>query len=130
MPRKDRSLRDRPAPNLLQMIPRRDREWSVGEDGRVRILAPRFGPRRLGRRVASLIGRPHIPVRLDDVGSVVWQDCDGTSTVGQIARRLEGTFGDAVAPVNDRLARFFAELERSRFITWVDRQAPGAPARR
>ena len=111
----------RPAPNLLEMIPRREREWAAGEDGRIRILVPRFGQNPLGRRLAAWIGRPHIPVRLDIIGSAIWQACDGTSTVDQIARHLETRFGEEVAPALDRLARFLSELERSRFISWVER---------
>jgi hypothetical protein len=113
--------------NLLEMIPRRDLEWATGEDGRIRILVPRFGGNALGRRLAAWIGRPHIPVRLDAIGSAIWQACDGASTVDRIARHLEERFGDEVAPAHDRLATFLAELERNRFISWVDRERTGAP---
>ncbi len=109
------------SPNLLEMIPRRNREWLDGDDGRVRILVPRFGRSAAGRRLAALVGRPHIPVRLDEVGSSFWRRCDGRATVGQIARGLEERFGATVAPVHERLARFVAELERSRFIRWEGR---------
>ncbi len=108
-----------PTPNLLEMIPQRDREWIEGKDGRVRILSPRFGRNTVGRRIASFLGRPHINVRLDSVGSAIWHECDGRATVGQIAGRLTERFGDSVAPVHERLARYFGELERSRFIRWT-----------
>ncbi len=113
-----------PAPNPLDMIPQRNREWIEGEDGRVRILSPRYGRHTFGRRIASFLGRPYINVRLDAIGTAIWHECDGRATVGRIAGRMEERFGAAVAPVHERLARFFSELERSRFIRWAGSGAP------
>ncbi|MFQ5877670.1 MAG: PqqD family protein [Acidobacteriota bacterium] len=104
--------------NLLEMIPERAREWRLGEDGRVRVLVPRYGDTALGRWIAARVGRPHISVRLDEIGGEVWRACDGISTVGRIADGLQQRFGDRVAPLHQRLASFLRELERSRFIRW------------
>jgi hypothetical protein len=104
--------------NLLEMIPCRIQEWRLDETGEVRILVPRYGTSSLGRWVAARLGRRHITVNLDRLGSAVWQACDGVTTVGGIAARLETEFGEQAAPVQERLAIFLRELERGRLIRW------------
>ncbi len=111
--------RNGPQANLLEMVPHRNQEWAdAGTEGRVKILVPRYGRTRLGRYIAGRLRKPHIPVNLDDVGSSVWRACDGRTTVQEIAHRLEVEFGEVITPVHERLAKFFAELERGRYIRW------------
>jgi hypothetical protein len=100
------------------MVPWRTHEWTDAESGQVKILVPRSGRRRLGSWIATRLDRPHIAVKLDEIGSSVWRACDGTSTVRDIARTLEAEFGERIEPLHERLGKFFAELERSRFIRW------------
>jgi hypothetical protein len=100
------------------MIPIRTREWTVADNGSVAVLVPRYGRSGLGRWLAGRIGRPNIPVNLDEIGSAVWLACDGSTTVGEIMRRLEARFGARVDPVRPRVAGFFKELERGGLIRW------------
>ena len=95
-------------------------EWDHAGDERVVVLAPRFGTSAVGRWFAGWIGKPHIPIRLDGIGSAVWLACDGIATVGQIAGRLEERFGEDVNPIGERLSKFFREMERTRLIRWRD----------
>jgi len=104
--------------NLLEMVPERVPDWADAGEGKVKVLVPRYGASRLGRWFARQLGRPHICVNLDDIGSTVWRSCDGRATVQEIARTLESEFGERIAPVNERLGKFFAELERGRLIRW------------
>jgi hypothetical protein len=104
--------------NLLEMTPRRVREWREGDDGRVRILVPRYGAHRLGRWVAARMGSKEIAVRLDQTGSRIWNACDGKRTVGEIASSMEGQTEDVTEDLMERIAHYFRELEVSRFISW------------
>lgn len=104
--------------NLLEMVPERIPEWADAGEGKVKVLVPRYGGSRLGRWIARRLDRPHITVNLDDIGSSVWRACDGRATVQEIARTLEAEFGERIAPVHERLGKFFAELERGRLIRW------------
>lgn len=106
--------------NLLEMVPERLPEWVDAGGGRVRVLVPRYGASRLGRWIARRIHRPHIVVNLDEIGSSVWRACDGRASVSEIARAVEAEFGGRIAPVHERLGRYFAELERGRLIRWRD----------
>lgn len=99
-------------------------KWTDAGEGKVKVLVPRYGGSRLGRWIARRIGRPHITVNLDDIGSSVWLACDGRSTVQEIASTLETKFGERIAPVHERLGKFFAELERGRLIRWRESRGP------
>ena len=105
------------SPNLLEMTPRRVRQWQEGEDGRVRVVVPRYGDHLPGRVLGYFFARAPILVRLDETGSQVWKACDGTRTVSEIAALLAvGASGPA--DMHERLSTYFRELEVSRFIRW------------
>ncbi len=106
------------AANLLTLVPCREHPWEVGDDGRVCVLVPRYGAHALGRWLARNFGARPISVRLDRLGSAVWRACDGEASVDAIAARLEAELGPKEAPGHDRLARFFAEMDRGRLIRW------------
>jgi hypothetical protein len=57
-------------------------------DGRVTVLVPRFSGRWARRWVLPLFARQEVPLRLDELGSFVWRQCDGRTPVGEIATRL------------------------------------------
>ncbi len=105
------------AANLLEMTPRRVRPWEEGEDGRVRVLVPRYGDHPPGRWLSRALSREPIRVRLDETGSLVWKACDGRRTVTEIAASLSGPAAEG-DDLHERLARYFRELEVSRFIRW------------
>ena len=104
--------------NLLEMTPRRAREWNEGDDGRVRIRVPRYGTNRPGRWIAARMGRKDMLVRLDRTGSLIWHACDGTRTVGEISAAVAEQMEDGDDDLMDRMSRYFRELEVSRFISW------------
>lgn len=87
------------------------------------VLVPKFRNRILARWM-SLLGRPHFRVRLDAEGSFVWAQCDGGTTVLQIAERLHARTGGDGTSVRDRVATFVAKLARDGLVT-LDH--PGEP---
>jgi len=92
----------------------------VTEDGKVVVLVPRFdGP--LGRWVTRRLSRPHYRVRLDSMGTAVWNACDGTRTVGQIVQELRHRHGTEVEPAEQRVVTFVRRLERGRCIRFAER---------
>jgi len=104
--------------NFLAMTPQRTREWDEGDDGRVRVLVPRYGSHRLGRWLAGRVDRGHIRVRLDQTGSLVWRACDGRRNVAQIAEMVAPELHQESGHLHDRMSTYFRELEVSRFINW------------
>jgi hypothetical protein len=78
---------------------------------------PKFRSRPLTRWLLPLLSKPNFRVQLDADGSFVWTQCDGATTVLQIAERLHARLGGDCAAVRDRVARFVEKLARDRLVT-------------
>ncbi len=104
--------------NLLDLRPRRCREWEIDGENLVTILVPKFSSRFLRRWLLPRLKKRNFHVRLDAYGSLVWQHCDGNTTVAEIGKLLQKRFGEQVEPVYERLALFFRQLEKSKFIVF------------
>ena len=106
----------RPLPaNLLECRP----EPVVGaeRDGeRVVLLRPRFVRGPLAWWLQPILPHPYLKVHLDEVGSFIWERCDGETTVAEILAAMEAAFGERVSPAIDRLALFLRQLEGGRLI--------------
>jgi hypothetical protein len=98
-----------PVTDLLALNPRRARGDEHDEDGTAWILVPRFGGRFLGRWLQPRLRRPFFRIRLDAVGTFVWDRADGTRDGETIARELAEAFPDLVKP-RERLAIFLRQL--------------------
>lgn len=102
--------------NLLDLKPERRIEWEESEDGRLVLLVPRFRNRFLVKWIVPRLRSPYIRVRLDELGSAVWNCCDGKSTCMEIAEKMREKYGDAVEPVYDRVGIFVRRLYLDRFV--------------
>jgi hypothetical protein len=111
--------------NLLELVPRRAREFNVDESGIVTVKMPRFETGWMLRHLVPRWKSPYVLTRLDDVGSFVWLQCDGETPVGAIATRMQEKFGERIEPVNGRLKVYFQQLTRRTWITL--HRADGTP---
>ena len=102
--------------NLLNLVPVRNIEWERNEDGLVVLLKPKFKHPFLMKHLLPRMKKPHYKIRLDDVGTFIWELIDGSLTVRELAKSLKDKFGETVEPLYDRLAPFLQSLERNRFI--------------
>jgi hypothetical protein len=100
--------------NLLDMKPKRLYPFEV-EEGRVVVLVPKFSG-RFGQWFLLKLRKPNIRVKLDTLGSFVWNHCQGVITVREIADRLKGEFGESAEPVYERVGEFIKRLHRDRLI--------------
>ncbi len=112
--------RDRKDVNLLDLVPRRTAEHEIGEAGIVTVLMPRFGNRFLQRWLTPKFRSTYIKIKLDEIGSETWLLCDGARNVGEIATLMREKFGERIEPCHDRLALFFKQLERARFVDYAN----------
>ena len=103
--------------NLLDLIPGRKCQWEM-EGETVIILYPKFRNKLLVRTILPRMKKPHWKVHLDDIGSWVWQRCDGRATVREIAEGMKDHFGEKVEPVYERLSIFLRSLEGDKFICY------------
>jgi hypothetical protein len=106
----------RPGVSWGALRPLRRAEWTE-RDGRVTLFVPRLGRGRVARRVEGWLGVRPYQVHLDELGSSVWRDCDGSTPVRAIAGRLRERFGERVEPAEDRLVEFLRGLLRGRFVS-------------
>ena len=108
------------APNILEMRPVHAVEWRKTEKGRIELLRPRFTHRWLVKYVLPRMKNPNVRIKLDDLGSWVWQQIDGKKTVYQIGLELQKAFGSEADPVYDRLGLFMNLLARRKFILLLE----------
>lgn len=102
--------------NLLDLKPTRNINWENGEGDLIVLLKPKFSNRWLAKLFLPRMKRPHYRIKLDDFGSLVWNCCDGKTTVRQIGASLQKKFGDKVEPVYERLGVFLRQLEENKFV--------------
>lgn len=99
----------------MELRPRRLLAFEEGPEGRVVVLRPKvLGPR--WRWLLRLLRKPNYRVKLDERGSFVWRQCEGTLSVSVIAERTRAQFGDPAADSDRRTAAFIQELARGGFI--------------
>lgn len=101
----------------LICVPHRLAEWRAGDDGRVVAERPRptsRGLRGAWDRLRWLMAHPKI--RLDELGSFVWQRFDGGDTLGEIAVATTEAFPDRAEGMEQRLALFATALHHQGLI--------------
>ncbi|MEJ2722282.1 MAG: PqqD family protein [bacterium] len=104
--------------NLLDMIPRQLRESRACGDGTVDILVPRFGDTWVGAVLGRVFKNKPIHLHLDEVGTAVWNLCDGRRSVQEIGRLMEEQFGDRIEPVYERLGLFLHQMKKAGIVDW------------
>ena len=78
-------------PDASRAVPRRGDVESRMEEGRTVLVRRRFGPFRRGLLKLFRV-EPDLTVRLDELGTAVWDLVDGARTVAQIHQELERRF--------------------------------------
>lgn len=87
------------------------------------LLYPKFRNKLFVKFLLPSMKKPDWKIRLDEIGSWVWQHSDGTATVREIAEGLRQHFGEKVEPVYDRLGLFLRKLESDKFIAYENLHA-------
>ena len=94
----------------------------VDEEGAVTLLKPKFSGQLFQKYFLPRMKRPYYKVRLDEIGSFTWLQCNSRRTVKDIGNRMQEKFGENVEPLYDRLTFFLAQLERNKFITYKNKE--------
>jgi hypothetical protein len=105
--------RRRKSINLLELKPEQRAMWEAAENGNVVVLIPKFQNELLVKWLVPRLKYPHVRVKLDKLGSFVWKQCDGRTTVAEIAERLRTEFADSAGSAEDRIRTFLLMLEKS-----------------
>jgi hypothetical protein len=108
-----------PSPvNLLELIPDQNIRSEKSEDGFSVLLKPKYRHPWFVKHVLPRMKNPNYRIKLDDIGTFIWDLCDGRNNVEQIGSQLKQKFGEKVEPLYERLRIFFQNLEKNRFITF------------
>jgi hypothetical protein len=105
--------RNRRSINLLELTPEQRAPWETEQNGNVVVLVPKFQHELLVKWLVPRLKYPHVRVKLDKLGSFVWKQCDGRTTVAEIAARLRSEFTDTAESAEDRIRKFLLMLEKS-----------------
>ena len=91
-------------------------EWEDGPEDRAVLLVPRFRKGPLARWLQPRLKRPHIKVKLDELGTFVWRRLDGATPFCRIAEAMREQFGEQAEPAEARLKAFFTLLYKDNFV--------------
>jgi hypothetical protein len=109
---------DPPAVNLLELIPVQHILSEKTGDGLYVLLKPKYRHPWFVKHILPRLKSPHYKIKLDDIGSFIWEHCDGQKKVEEISGNLKAKFGDKVEPLYERLGIYFQNLEKNKFITF------------
>ncbi len=102
---------------FFDLIPTRNLKWEDSDNGRIVLIVPKFRNRIAVKFLLPILPKPNMRVHLDAFGSYVWECCDGTQSIKNIAGKLKEKFGESVDPADDRTGQFIRLLTKEHFIT-------------
>jgi len=102
--------------NLLDLTPEQLAGWETAENGNVVVLIPKFQHELLVKWLLPRFKYPHVRVKLDKLGSFVWKQCDGRTTVAEMADRMRAEFQESAESAEDRIRTFLLMLEKSELV--------------
>lgn len=111
------SKKEKQLANLWDLTPKRNAEWETTDEGKVVVLVPKFRNPLLVKWLLPYLAKPYFRIKLDDVGSAIWQQLDGGTPISHVAESLKTKFGAAVEPVESRINHFLNQLERGDLVT-------------
>jgi glutathionyl-hydroquinone reductase len=106
--------------NYLDRIPKiNGKKWEVLEDGIVEITVENTG--FYNWIAQKLFHKPRYSfIKLDEYGSFVWQQIDGTRSIYEIGQELNQNYEKAADQLYERIAKYFGILEHNRYIVFCD----------
>ncbi len=107
--------------NYLDLTPLRQMDFEIREDKKVDILMPRFKHPVLKRALQPHWKQEFIRIHLDEIGSAIWLQIDGTIQVNEICSQLEATKKEKLNPPAEtvkRVTQFLSLLYQQRYITF------------
>lgn len=110
--------------NYLDFVPvmNPDFSWKTDEEGIVTVTVIRKG---IFDKIAQTIFRrpKSSQIRLDELGSFIWQKIDGERTIYDISIFVKEEFGEKAEPLLKRLIQFFEILKDNHFVSFKGEKA-------
>jgi hypothetical protein len=110
---------------ILACTPIRLADWRADGSGRVVVERPKPRARGVTAILANLRWlMSHPRLRLDELGSFVWQRLEGGETLAEIAAATAAAFPDRAEGIEERLALFATALHHQALIELVVPSTP------
>ncbi len=103
--------------NIYGCIPHRLFDWETNpETGQIVIIRPKYNS-SIGKMIFEpFLKIKNFKIKLDDLGSVVWENSDGQKNVKEIGEILAAKFGSDIEPIYERLSKFLIQMHKGKFI--------------
>lgn len=105
-----------PEINYLELIPFKIHK-SESINGMTSILIPKF-KKEFFQNLIPKSKSKHFRVKLDELGSSVWEAIDGKKDVSVIIDELSARHGEKIDPAQERIIKFLTQLYQSNFINF------------
>jgi len=106
--------------NLLDLTPICIVAFKEGDDKIITLHAPRFKKNWISNLLAG--NKEGVAfIKLDNFGTSTWLLIDGERNIHQIANELVRVYGEQINPVYERLATYFSQLYKNKYITWSEK---------
>ena len=100
---------DKTSQNLLELTPKQLVEYTNSDDGIVTLSLPKFRT-KIAKVIFSKMKNKTYTLKLDAIGSFVWNECDGEKNVHDISQNMLEEFGEEIEPVYERISLFLKTL--------------------
>jgi hypothetical protein len=107
--------------NYLDLTPLRKMQFEPLEDGKVDILMPRFSHTLWKRALQPHWKQEIIRIHLDEVGSAIWLEINGSIPVSEICYKVQTAHPEKLQPPDEtekRVTQFLSLLYQQRYITF------------
>jgi len=102
---------------LLYKPKRLDFKWSTNNEGLVTLTVPKFTG-KVGKSFCKVLKRENtFEAHLDRLGSVIWNQCDGTTLVKDILIMITKEFPDE-KNIDQRLFLFLQQMKALNYMTY------------
>jgi hypothetical protein len=100
-------------------VPRQDLVWEQNDKNIVTLQLENKGFANF--LAQKLLKKPKISyIHLDEFGSFVWLQINGTRDISAIGELIRERFGEKAEPLYERLTQYFKTLEHYGFITFLN----------
>ena len=103
---------------MLSYKPKRaDYKWETNDDDLVEITVPKFNS-NFGKSFCNVIKKENtFTANMDKIGSLVWKNCDGKTTIKKILEKLNEKFPDE-ENMDQRLFLFIQQMGNLGYIKY------------
>jgi hypothetical protein len=102
--------------NLLELVPVANFPAQRTVEGLLRVEIPKFKG-EIGKRFCQMFRLGEIiGIKLDEIGSFIYERCDGCRTVRNLLQEVKEEFGERIEPALPRVRAFLHSLEKNGLI--------------